>query len=133
MLAHLTRKAISDYSPGDPKHYIEKGSVVVIPALGIHYDPDIYPEPQEFKPERFTEAEISARPACSWLPLGDGPRNCIGSRFGLMQTCVGLAHLIKDFKFSVSPETQIPMKLVTKNILLSSENGIYLNVERVSK
>ncbi|XP_030572696.1 probable cytochrome P450 6a17 [Drosophila novamexicana] len=133
VLAHLTRKAISDYSPGDPKHYIEKGSVVVIPALGIHYDPDIYPEPQEFKPERFTEAEISARPACSWLPFGDGPRNCIGSRFGLMQTCVGLAHLIKDFKFSVSPETQIPMKLVTKNILLSSENGIYLNVERVSK
>ncbi|KAL7738185.1 hypothetical protein ACLKA6_006524 [Drosophila palustris] len=131
VLAHLTRKANSDYSPEDPKHYIEKGSVVVISALGIHYDPDIYPEPNKFKPERFTEAEIAARPSCSWLPFGDGPRNCIGSRFGLMQTCVGLAHLIKDFRFTVSPTTQVPLKFVTKNILLSAENGIHLNVEKV--
>ncbi|KAH8410925.1 hypothetical protein KR222_011718, partial [Zaprionus bogoriensis] len=132
VLAHLTRKAISDYSPGNPEHYIEKDSFVVIPALGFHYDPDIYPEPEKFKPERFTEAEIKARPSCTWLPFGEGPRNCIGSRFGLMQTCVGLAYLIRDFKFSVSPKTQIPINMVNKNILLSAENGIHLNVEKVS-
>lgn len=125
--------ATSDYSPGKPEHYIEKGTIVVIPALGIHYDPDIYPEPEKFKPERFTEAEIQARPSCTWLPFGDGPRNCIGSRFGLMQTCVGLAYLIKDLKFTVSPKTQIPLKMISKNILLSSEKGIHLNVERITK
>ncbi|KAH8299852.1 hypothetical protein KR044_006949, partial [Drosophila immigrans] len=131
VLAHLTRKANSDYSPDEPKYYIEKGSSVVIPALGIHYDPDIYPEPEKFKPERFTEAAIHSRPSCTWLPFGDGPRNCIGSRFGLMQTGVGLAHLIKDFKFSVAPSTQVPIKFVTKNILLCSENGIHLKVEKI--
>ncbi|KAH8355098.1 hypothetical protein KR093_005418, partial [Drosophila rubida] len=131
VLAHLTRKTNSDYSPDDPKYYIEKGSAVVIPALGLHYDPDIYPEPEKFKPERFTEAEIQARPSCTWLPFGDGPRNCIGSRFGLMQTSVGLSHLIKDFKFTVSPSTQVPIKFVKKNILLCAENGIHLNVEKI--
>ncbi|EDW00825.1 GH21101 [Drosophila grimshawi] len=133
VLAHLTRKTIADYSPEDPKYYIEKDTAVIVPAIGIHYDPDIYPEPHKFKPERFTEAEIAARPSVSWLPFGDGPRNCIGSRFGMMQSCVGLAHLISDYKFSVSPQTTIPMKFVPQNILLCSENGIYLNVERVGK
>ncbi|XP_022230418.1 probable cytochrome P450 6a23 [Drosophila obscura] len=133
VLAHLTRQAKSDFSPEDPKNFIAKGTVVVIPALGIHYDPDIYPEPEKFKPERFTEEAIASRPACTWLPFGEGPRNCIGLRFGIMQTCVGLAYLIKGYKFSVAPETQIPMKLVVKNILLSAENGIHLKVEKVSK
>ncbi|ALC41930.1 Cyp6a23 [Drosophila busckii] len=133
VLPHLTRQTNSDYSPVNPQHYIQKGTIVVIPALGIHFDPDIYPAPHKFQPERFTESEIAARPACTWLPFGDGPRNCIGSRFGLMQTCVGLAYLIKNFKFTVAAETIIPMKLVAKNILLTSENGIYLKVEKISK
>jgi len=105
----------------------------VIPALGIHYDPEIYPEPEKFKPERFTDEAIAARPSCTWLPFGEGPRNCIGLRFGLMQACVGLAYLIRGYKFSVSTETQIPMKFVVKSILLSAENGIHLKVEKLSK
>ncbi|XP_070851277.1 probable cytochrome P450 6a23 [Drosophila suzukii] len=133
VLAHLTRMTETDFSPEDSKYFIAKGTIVVIPALGIHYDSEIYPEPEKFKPERFTEEAIAARPACTWLPFGEGPRNCIGLRFGLMQTCVGLAYLIRGYKFSVAPETQIPMKVVVKSILLSAENGILLRVEKLSK
>ncbi|BFG03551.1 probable cytochrome P450 6a23 [Drosophila madeirensis] len=133
VLAHLTRKTDTDFSPEDPKYFIAKGTTVVIPALGIHYDHEIYPEPEKFQPERFTEEAIAARPACTWLPFGEGPRNCIGLRFGIMQTCVGLAYLIKGYNFSVTSETQIPMKMVLKSILLSAENGIHLKVEKVSK
>jgi len=50
-----------------------------------------------------------------------------------MQACVGLAYLIRGYKFSVSTETQIPMKFVVKSILLSAENGIHLKVEKLSK
>jgi len=102
----------TDFSPEDPKYFIAKGTIVVIPALGIHYDPEIYPDPEKFEPERFTDEEIAARSSCTWLPFGEGPRNCIGLRFGLMQTCVGLAYLIRGYKFNVAPETQIPMKIV---------------------
>ncbi|EDV35775.1 uncharacterized protein Dana_GF12300 [Drosophila ananassae] len=133
VLAHLTRMAETDYSPEDPKYFIAKGTIVVIPALGIHYDPDIYPEPEKFKPDRFTDEAIAARPSCTWLPFGEGPRNCIGLRFGLMQTCVGLAYLIRSYRFSVAPETQIPMKVVVKSILISAENGIHLKVEKLVK
>ncbi|KAH8252938.1 hypothetical protein KR032_002759, partial [Drosophila birchii] len=132
VLAHLTRLTETDFSPEDPKNFIAKGTVVVIPALGIHYDPDIYPEPEKFKPERFTEEAIAARPSCSWLPFGEGPRNCIGLRFGLMQTCVGLAYLIRGYKISVAPQTEIPIQMNVKSILLSAVNGIHLNVEKIS-
>ncbi|XP_030388126.1 uncharacterized protein LOC115634502 [Scaptodrosophila lebanonensis] len=131
VLGHLSRVSNADYLLDDPKHYIQKGTVVVISALGVHYDPDIYPDPEKFQPERFTEENIASRPPCTWLPFGDGPRNCIGSRFGLMQTCIGLASLLKNYKFSTTPETQIPLKLVNKNILLSAENGIHLKVEKI--
>ncbi|XP_017069398.1 probable cytochrome P450 6a23 [Drosophila eugracilis] len=133
VLAHLTRMTQTDFAPEDPKNFIGKGTIVIIPALGIHYDPDIYPEPEKFKPERFTEEEIAARPSCTWLPFGEGPRNCIGLRFGLMQTCVGLAYLIRGYKFSVAPETEIPLKIAVKNILISAENGIHLKVDKLSK
>ncbi|XP_043646093.1 probable cytochrome P450 6a23 [Drosophila teissieri] len=133
VLAHLTRMTQTDFSPEDPKQFIAKGTVVVVPALGIHYDPEIYPEPEKFKPERFTDEAIAARPSCTWLPFGDGPRNCIGLRFGLLQSCVGLAYLIRGYKFTVCPETQIPIKMVVKNVLLSAENGIHLTVEKLSK
>ncbi|KAH8401697.1 hypothetical protein KR009_007398, partial [Drosophila setifemur] len=132
VLAHLTRMAESDYSPEDPKNFIPKGTMVIIPALGIHFDPDIYPEPEKFDPERFTDEAIAARPSCTWLPFGEGPRNCIGLRFGMMQASVGLAYLIKGYRFSVAPETQIPLNILKKNILLSPENGVHLKVENIS-
>ncbi|XP_016974097.2 probable cytochrome P450 6a17 [Drosophila rhopaloa] len=133
VLAHLSRVTETDFSPEDPKYFIAKGTNVVIPALGIHFDPEIYPDPEKFKPERFTDEAIAERPSCTWLPFGEGPRNCIGLRFGLMQACVGLAYLIRGYKFSVAPETEIPIQVVPKSVLLSAKNGIHLKVEKLSK
>ncbi|XP_037713923.1 probable cytochrome P450 6a23 isoform X2 [Drosophila subpulchrella] len=133
VLAHLTRMTETDFSPEDPKYFIAKGTMVVIPSLGIHYDPEIYPVPEKFEPERFTDEAIAARPSCTWLPFGEGPRNCIGLRFGLMQTCVGLAYLIRGYKFSFAPETEEHIQFILHSVLLSAKNGIHLKVEKILK
>ena len=58
---------------------VRKGIDVVIPTLGIHMDPEIYPDPMKFDPERFDEQNIAARHPYTYLPFGEGPRICIGN------------------------------------------------------
>lgn len=51
---------------------------VEIPIHALHNDPQYYPEPKKFDPERFTEENKNLRPKQSYLPFGDGPRQCLG-------------------------------------------------------
>ncbi|XP_037947261.1 probable cytochrome P450 6a23 [Teleopsis dalmanni] len=131
VLSQLVRSAKADYTTSEPNYVIEKGTNVIIPVYAIHHDADIYPEPNKFDPERFSEEEQQKRPHCSYLPFGEGPRNCVGLRFGKMQTCIGLTYLIRNFRFSVCEQTKIPFDLVKSNFLLSPQNGIYLKVEKI--
>ncbi|EDW74915.1 uncharacterized protein Dwil_GK15643 [Drosophila willistoni] len=127
----LVRKAINDYPVPNSSYVIEAGTAVVIPVDAIHHDPEIYPEPEKFDPERFSPEAIEQRSSVAWLPFGAGPRNCIGLRFGEMQSIVGLGMLLKNFKFSAAKETDIPIKINKTSFVLSSEGGIILNVEKV--
>lgn len=128
----LTRYASEDYPvPGHPKFVIKKDMLVLIPAGCIHRDERYYPNPNEFNPDHFTADKIAERDSVLYIPFGDGPRNCIGMRFGKMQALVGLAVLLKNFKFTVCDKTQIPIQFDKKNFLCSSERGIHLRVSKV--
>lgn len=53
---------------------IEKGKTVLIPIHAIHHDPEYYPNPDKFDPDRFDAEEKSKRDTMTWL-AGSGPRN----------------------------------------------------------
>ncbi|KAH8290779.1 hypothetical protein KR054_005866 [Drosophila jambulina] len=134
VVAHLVRITTKPYVHSNPKYSIDRDIGVLVPTLGIHHDPEFYPEPEKFIPERFDEEQVKQRPACTFLPFGDGPRNCIGLRFGRMQVIVGMALLIHNYKFELHPtKTSVPIKYKVKNILLSAEGGINLNVSKIEK
>lgn len=111
---------------------IPVGMKILIPSYGIHHDPDIYAEPTKFDPNRFSTEEINTRPSCSFLTFGEGPRNCVGLRFGLTQTRIGLVKLLQNFEFSTCSRTQIPIKYSSKSIILSPENGNWLKITKIS-
>ncbi|KAH8291112.1 hypothetical protein KR054_008817 [Drosophila jambulina] len=128
--SHLIRKAHRRYVvPGHSNFVIEAGQLVFIPATGIHHDPSIYPNPNEFQPERFSPEMVASRPSVAWLPFGDGPRNCLGMRFGQMQMRIALALLIKNFRFSTCPETPDPLVFDPRSLVLTVKGGIQLKVE----
>ena len=77
-VALLTRKCNKDYRVPKSDIRLEKGIGVGIPVLALHMDPEYYPNPEKFDPERFSEENKNSRPAFTWLPFGEGPRLCIG-------------------------------------------------------
>uniref|UniRef100_A0A1I8NYI9 Cytochrome P450 n=1 Tax=Stomoxys calcitrans TaxID=35570 RepID=A0A1I8NYI9_STOCA len=126
----LFRQALNDYAvPGNPKYVIKKGIPIFIPVLGIQHDVEFYANPQEFDPDRFLPDLVKQRDPMEWLPFGDGPRNCIGMRFAKMQSRLGLACAIRNFRFTVCPKTEIPLSYAVKPLVLLPGNPIYLNVE----
>lgn len=74
----LNRECSIDYTIPDTDIVIEKGTRVLIPAYGLHHDPDYFPDPDKFDPDRFSEENKGKIPSYAYLPFGDGPRNCIG-------------------------------------------------------
>lgn len=108
---------------------IPKNYQVWIPALSVHMDPEFYPNPNVFDPERFTAEEVRKRNPTTFLPFGDGPRNCIGMRFGMMQVRIGLIMLLRNFQF----KTTRPLVICKKEFILAPEGGMWLDVKRLSE
>ncbi|XP_055375911.1 probable cytochrome P450 6a21 [Condylostylus longicornis] len=127
----LFRKPVIDYKMPDSDFVIPKKTLVFIPVRSIHYDEEIYEEPEKFDPDRFTPEAIETRHPQAWLPFGDGPRNCIGLRFGKMQAKIGLIFLLQNFKFSCCNKTMESIVYDPKSFILATKEEIVLRVEEV--
>lgn len=122
---------VQDYKVGDSNFVIPAGTKVHVPLNGIHNNPDIYPNPEEFDPLRFTKENIAKRHTCSFMPFGEGPRNCIGLRFSLLETKIGVAEVIRDFKLSKTEKTCVPLKIDPNSVVAVPLDQILLKVEKI--
>ncbi|CAD7079517.1 unnamed protein product [Hermetia illucens] len=128
---NLARQAVRDYLVPGTKTIIEKGTAVFIPVFSVHRDPEIFSNPDVFDPDRFTPDQIKARHPMSFLAFGEGPRNCVGLRFGRMQSRIGLITLLKNYRFNPCAKTSIPMVFKDENPSLSPKFGMYLKIEKL--
>jgi cytochrome P450 family 6 len=127
----LSRVTSKDYTLPGTNFTMPKGMPVFIPIEGFHHNPEFFPNPKSYDPDRFTPEQEAIRNPYSYLPFGEGPRNCIGMRFGMMQAQIGLALLLKSFQFEVSEKTKIPLKFSAKTKLLNVEGGVWLKVSKI--
>ncbi|XP_055714136.1 probable cytochrome P450 6a14 [Phlebotomus papatasi] len=129
----LTRRTAHDYEVPGTKFVLKRNLNVVIPTYAIQNDPEIFPDPDKFDPERFSVENSKNRHSAAFLAFGDGPRNCVGLRFGMMQVRVGLATVLRSFRIETCSRTPDPVILRKDSFTLSPQGGMWLTFKSVSK
>ncbi|PSN57639.1 Cytochrome P450 6k1 [Blattella germanica] len=127
-LPNLIRVCTKPYKIPGTNVVLEKGTPVIIPIYAIHRDPLYFSDPDRFDPERFTEYNKEKRPQYTYMPFGEGPRICIGLRFGLMQVKLGLAVLVSRYQFDLCEKSQVPLVMDPKKFVMNTVGGLWLNM-----
>ncbi|KAI4456042.1 cytochrome p450 [Holotrichia oblita] len=127
----IGRVCTQDYKMPSTNLVIEKGTKVFIPNWGLQRDPDYFPDPEKFDPERFSDENKGTIDPGTYLPFGEGPRICIGLRFAMMQMKMCLAVLLKDYEFRMNSKTKVPLEL-DFGFVIAVKGGIWLNVKKIS-
>ncbi|CAH2328669.1 cytochrome P450 3A9-like [Pelobates cultripes] len=112
---------------------IPKGTVTMIPAYVMHMNPEIWTEPEEFRPERFSKENRASQEPYTFLPFGDGPRNCIGMRFALLSMKLAITVLLQNFNFRPCKDTLIPMEFSTQGFLQPKKPIVLHVISRTSE
>ncbi len=89
----------------------QPGVVLFASAYLVHHDPEIYPDPYAFRPERF----VGVKPGTyTWLPFGGGRRRCIGASFALLEMRIVLRAAIDRFDFApAGPRQRMRRRMIT--------------------
>lgn len=94
-----------------------KGTELCIDAYLVHRDPNIFPDPEMFDPERF--ANPGDIPLYSYIPFSAGPRNCIGNKKTVYELLNGMPTFVCDF--AGQKYAMLEMKALLSRLLLNYE------------
>merc|ERR1712203_624068 len=97
---------------------------------GLHRDPAHWSHPEEFYPEHFSKEEKATRSPYAFQAFGQGPRNCIGMRFALLEAKVALLAVCRRFTFLPGTKMKEPLRQDPNSQLGWPKGGIWVNVER---
>ncbi|XP_034250371.1 cytochrome P450 6a2-like [Thrips palmi] len=129
-LGLLPRMVTRDYQLPDSESVLEKGTRIMIPVYAIHRDPEYYPDPDRFDPERFTEENKMNRPHFAYIPFGEGPRVCIGLRFAMMQMKSALTVIMRAYRVSPSRDSAYPLRVDPRGLVTRVQGGVHVKISK---
>ncbi|KAK1117082.1 hypothetical protein K0M31_017005 [Melipona bicolor] len=115
--------------PGAKPYVVQQNDSISIPIYGIQHDPQYYPEPKKFDPDRFYDDPKQMSNSLSFLSFGLGPRMCIGKRFALLETKLLLFHIFAKCDLAPCAKSSIPLKLKRRGFSMTLENGFWLKIQ----
>ena len=115
----LGREATTDLELGG--YRVKHGHTVLMSQWVNHRDPDYFPQPEVFKPERWQDGLARRLPKFAYYPFGGGQRICVGNSFALMEAAIILATVGQRYRFTLDDDAEIAFK---PQITLLPANGI---------
>jgi len=114
--------AIRNFFSFADQYLVPKGTTVGIFTYVLHRDPEMYPNPEQFNPDRFLPENCNGRHPYSFIPFSAGPRNCIGQKFAMMEMKIGIAKIVHNYElYSVDPRDKL---VIVGEMILRSLNGL---------
>jgi cytochrome P450 len=100
--------------------------VLLSPSVYLaHREPDSWPDPTRFDPERFVGTKISPY---AYLPFGGGVRRCIGAAFAVFEMKIVVAEVLKRYR--LRPTSPTPPRPVRRGVTMMPEGGTVVVLER---
>jgi cytochrome P450 len=105
---------------------VPAGTLAIISPWLVHRRPDLWSDPEAFRPERFVDGTART----GYLPFGQGPRLCIGREFALGEMVVVLAELLREHRIDVPPGWTRPV--AEAKVAVHPRGGMPLVVRRLA-
>jgi cytochrome P450 len=113
-------------APTEIAGYRLAAGTFVLPAIAaMHYREDLFPRPEEFRPERFLEGKADNY---AWIPFGGGVRRCIGAAFAEYEMRIVLCAILERAELS-APDSE-PERIKIRNITLAPAKGTRVTLDR---
>jgi cytochrome P450 len=119
----MGREVLEDVSIGP--YRLRKGTMVFFSQYIVQRDAKWFPEPEQFRPERFAAVAELGRPRFSYFPFGGGGRQCIGESFAWMEAVLALATIAQRWRVELVPGQKIELQ---PKITLRPKNGIWVRI-----
>jgi len=118
------RRALEDVTIGD--YEVPRRTIVITSQYLIHRDERFWPDPLEFRPERWLdEPAQAARPKFAYFPFGGGGRVCIGEGFAWTEGTLLLAVMARRWRFEPVPGHPIDLNAT---VTLRPKHGLKMIV-----
>jgi cytochrome P450 len=104
-------------------YQLPAGVSVGIAILNLHRRPDLYPEPERFRPRRFLERRFAPH---EYLPFGGGSRRCLGAAFATYEMKLVLATILRRHHLALA--SRRPLRVVLRNTTVGPAGGVHLRI-----
>lgn len=130
-LSFVTRQAKEEYIYNGTR--FKAGTCFMVPQYYVQRDPRYWPDPLEFKPERFSPDNEGTFKKTAYTAFGVGPRQCVGTRMSMLEMRCVAAKILQKYRLELGPSQKGTMELGQYAMVSTPANGPWILLHSLAK